>query len=278
MLIAQVSDFHITATGTAYGQAPTTESLARAVDHLNAMAPAPDVVIITGDVADAGEPEAYAAAAAELGRLDAPFLMVPGNHDQRDRMAEAFPGNPCLRSRGEDGRIRFVNDDYDLRLVGLDTLMPGHHGGGLDTGTLDWLAGVLRDGKPSVLFMHHPPFPVGIHSMDSELFVMAEAFESVVRGAPNVLRVCCGHMHRPVLRAFGGTTACISPALGMQLDLNLTGQGPTLFMMEPMGMALHLYDSLENRLPELVTHFALMPGLGHSFEGPYPFTDVVSPV
>lgn len=278
MLIAQISDFHATPSGVAYSIADTAASLARGVDCINDMTPRPDVVVATGDIADAGEAGAYSVVARELARLDMPLYIVPGNHDQRDRLAEAFPGHKYLRLRGRDGRIRYAIDSYEIRLIGLDTLMPGHHGGGLDSESLVWLEDMLSDGKPSLLFMHHPPFPVGIRSMDSEPFALADEFEAVVRNAPNVLRVCCGHMHRPVLRQFGGSMACISPALGMQLWLNLTESGPTQFMMEPAGLALHLYEPLENRLPELVTHYALIPGGGHEFDGPYPFKDVVSPL
>ncbi|BBD08069.1 phosphodiesterase [Desulfovibrio ferrophilus] len=278
MLIAQISDFHISASGVAYGQADTNAALKRAVAHLNALVPAPDAVIITGDVADAGNPDAYAMAARILSDLDAPFWMVPGNHDQRDNLREAFPDHDYLSGQCAEARACFVEDRFPLRLLGLDTLLPGAHSGGVDKRTLVWLESALSDGKPTVVFMHHPPFPVGIGNMDAEPFRLADELEGVIRRFPNVLRVCCGHMHRPVLRGFGGTLACIAPSVSMQLVLDLTQQAPSQFVMEPGGLALHLYEPLGGRPPELVTHFGLIPGGGHEFAGPYPFKDVVSPV
>lgn len=278
MLIAQITDLHITASGTAYGWAETTSALERGVAFLNALVPAPDVVVVTGDVSDDGRAEAYAEAARILGRLAAPLRIVPGNHDQRDRLREAFPRHLSMAAGASGDRHCFVEDRFALRLVGLDTLLPGHHGGGVDKRELLWLEAVLADGKPSVIFMHHPPFPVGIGGMDAETFILADELEEVIRRAPNVLRICCGHMHRPVLRTFGGTQACIAPSLGMQLTLDLMTKVPPQFMLEPAGFALHLYEPLAGRSPELVTHFGLIPGGGHRFPGPYPFEDVVSPV
>ncbi|MBU1002900.1 MAG: phosphodiesterase [Proteobacteria bacterium] len=278
MLIAQLSDFHVTASGTAYGRAETTQALERAVAHVKALVPAADAVVVTGDVADAGQPEAYAEAARILGGLDVPLWIVPGNHDQRERLREAFPDHEYMAAGPVGDSLCFVEDRFALRLVGLDTLLPGRHGGGLDKRELLWLEAVLGDGKPSVIFMHHPPFPVGIGNMDAEAFVMADELEAVISRAPNVLRICCGHMHRPVMRSFGGTMVCIAPSVAMQLALDLTLEAPSQFMLEPAGLALHLYEPLAGRPPELVTHFGLIPGGGHSFPGPYPFADVVSPV
>ena len=82
MIVAHVSDLHLDGTG------PRRERAVRVADHLRALRPSPDVVLVTGDVADHGAPADYAEAASVL---DGPApLAVPGNHDDRDALAAAF--------------------------------------------------------------------------------------------------------------------------------------------------------------------------------------------
>jgi len=278
MLIAQISDCHVTASGTAYAQALTTEALENAVRHLNLMTPEPDIVLVTGDIADAGRKEEYEKAASILNRLKAPYLLTPGNHDHRARLRAAFPDHGYLYAEHQNAPIRYSIDAMPVRLVGLDSTRPGEHGGGLDRDDLHWLENSLQDDRPALVFMHHPPFGVGIGNMDAEPFANAHEFETILNGAPHVLRLCCGHMHRAVQRGFGGRNACIAPSTGLQLELNLTSGAPSRFMLEPGGLALHYLDERNWEPLEMVTHFGLIPGCGHSFAGPYPFFDVVSPV
>ncbi|WP_461209959.1 phosphodiesterase [Desulfocurvus sp. DL9XJH121] len=276
MLIAQISDSHLTATGTACGVADTAGALARAVNWLNALDPAPDVVVLTGDVADSGQPEGYEAAAGILGGLDAPCLALPGNHDQRARMRSGLAALPGACGRGPGGRIQFAEDAGGVRLVGLDTLVPGRPGGALDAGALDWLRGALDHAGPVMLFMHHPPFAVGVPGMDLAFGGSGE-LAAVVRGAGNVLAVCCGHLHLPVATRFAGAQACTAPSVGMPLHLDLATDGPPQFMTEPPGLALHLAGPGQGGW-RVATHFPLVPGGGFEFAGPHPFTDSALPV
>ncbi|EFL52553.1 metallophosphoesterase [Solidesulfovibrio fructosivorans JJ]] len=274
MLIAQLSDLHVAENGLAYGQAPSTQALANAVAYLNALVPAPDVVLVSGDIADHGLDGEYAQAASLLGRLKARFLPIPGNHDNRARLRAAFAPQSSLQAAHPDAPVRYVDDTLPLRLVGLDSTRPGQHGGGLTPQDLDWLEQVLAEGRPTLLFMHHPPFTVGIGNMDADGFTRAAPLQDLLGRFPNVARLCCGHMHRPVVRAFGGTLACIAPSTSLQLALDLTPDAPSRFMLEPGGLALH-YLACPDRDPAgLVTHFGLIPGCGHSFPGPFPFYGV----
>jgi 3',5'-cyclic AMP phosphodiesterase CpdA len=273
MLIAQISDCHVTIDGVAYGKAQSNEALVNAISYLNTLVPAPDMVIVTGDITDNGLEEEYAIAGDMLGQLRAPVLIVPGNHDNRANLRAAFPHLACLRSEDPDGPVRYVDDTLPIRLVGMDSTCPPRHGGGLTQDDLCWLEQVLGENRPTMVFMHHPPFPVGIGNMDAESFINAANLEEILARHPNIIRLCLGHMHRPVLRTFGRCSACIAPSTGLQLVLDLTADAPSRFILEPGGLALH-YLSPRHDPFGLVTHFGQIPGCGHTFPGPFPFYGV----
>ena len=92
ILIAQISDLHITRPGAlAYGRVDTATALLRTISTLNGLSPRPDLVVISGDIADSALPEEYAHATKLLGALKVPFVAIPGNHDRRPLMRESFP-------------------------------------------------------------------------------------------------------------------------------------------------------------------------------------------
>ncbi|WP_284223846.1 metallophosphoesterase, partial [Brevundimonas denitrificans] len=93
MLIAQITDTHIKAAGKlAYRRVDTAASLARVIDHVNGFTPAVDAVILSGDLTDAGRPEEFELLLHHLGRLKAPWYVIPGNHDKADTFRKAFAG------------------------------------------------------------------------------------------------------------------------------------------------------------------------------------------
>jgi len=154
-----------------------------------------------------------------------------------------------------------------LRLIGLDTIVPGQAGGEMCARRLAWLAARLGEApdRPTVLFMHHPPFVTGIEHMDAMRLADEESFAAVVRRHPQVVRVLCGHVHRAIQAPFAGTTASIAPSTAHQVALDLRPQGPSAFMLEPPGFQLHIYDERVG----LITHTAPIG----AFDGPYPFHD-----
>ena len=92
VLIAQISDLHITPPGTlAYGRVDTDAALRRSIDTLNRMTPQPDLVVISGDIANSALPEEYEHATKLLATLRAPFAAIPGNHDRQIPMRKVFP-------------------------------------------------------------------------------------------------------------------------------------------------------------------------------------------
>ena len=281
-VIAQISDFHLTPPGSlAYGVADTAAALRRAVDHLNARVPRPKGVLVTGDLVDEGAAASYGVLQGILAGLRMPFFLVPGNHDHKGRLRAAFPAHDYLDGIAEpDGRraMCYCIEDFPLRLVGVDTVIPGEHGGGLNPGRLAWLDRVLteRPDVPTLVFMHHPPFASGIGHMDGEVFIRKDELAAVLRRHPQVERITCGHIHRAITRRFAGTVATVSPGIGMQLDLDLRPEAPSVFVMEPEGFLLHtLTDLWGDRT--LLTHVGTIPERPGQYSGPHPFFDVVSP-
>ena len=282
MLIAQISDFHLKPAGMlAYHVADTASPLKRAVEHINHLRPMPDVVLVTGDLVDEGARESYQVLRAILTSLKPAFFMVPGNHDHKASLGEIFPEHAYLNGFIEpDGKraICYTLDHFPVRLVGLDTVIPGEHGGGLTPGRLSWLDEVLTDqpAVPTVIFMHHPPFASGIGHMDKEVFIRREELAAIIRKHSHVERILCGHIHRTISRRFAGTTATVCPGIGMQLVLDLRDEAPSAFILEPPALMLHLFTELWGE-KTLLTHVSIIPDLPDQYGPVHPFFDVVSP-
>ena len=266
MLIAQISDPHIRPEGRlAYRRVDTAPFLAACVDHLVRMAPRPDVVLATGDLVDAGRPDEYRRLRALLAPLPMPVYLVPGNHDDREALRDAFADHDYLAAAGPF--LQYVVESFPVRLVGLDTLVPGENGGLLGPERLAWLDARLAEApdRPSVLFMHHPPFPTGIRFMDAQGLADAEAMAAVVRRHPQVERVLCGHLHRSIHVRWAGTVASTAPSTAHQLYLDFREDGLSAFAMEPPACQLHLWRPGAG----LISHTSYVG----DFAGPYPFRE-----
>ncbi|QSB18378.1 phosphodiesterase [Pseudomonas sp. 15A4] len=266
-LIAQISDLHLKAGNKlTYGVVDTLGALRRAVDHLNASQPRPDIVVISGDLVDFGRPDEYAVLHPELARLSMPYYLVPGNHDVREHLLAEFADHVYLPISAE-APLDWVIEAHPVRLIGLDSTIPGAHGGQVLDSQMAWLDEVLgrRPAVPTLLIMHHPPFVTGIGHMDREAFINGAALEEVVGRHPQVERVLCGHLHRPMQRRFAGSISCTCPGTSHQIVLDLRDDAPAHFNLEPAGYLLHRWDAEEG----LVTH----NGVFGDYPGPYPFYD-----
>src|SRR5262249_43888751 len=222
MLIAQITDTHIKPHGAlAYGRVDTAPYLARAVAHLLELRPRPDVVLATGDLVDGGRPDEYRRLRDLLAPLSMPVYLIPGNHDEREALAAAFPDHAYLPRAGRF--MQYVVEDYPVRLIALDTLVPGQVGGRLGAEPLGWLAARLGEAPagPPVLFMHPPPFTTGIARMDEHGLANAAELADVVARHRQVQRIVCGHLHRSIQAVVGGTLATTAPSTAHQIALDL---------------------------------------------------------
>jgi 3',5'-cyclic-AMP phosphodiesterase len=261
MIVAQLSDPHIVAPGASprtpagFGPVDTAAFLARAVAEVNRLDPLPDMVLLTGDLVDKGEPVEYEHLRSLLAPLAMPVFVIPGNHDARAPLRAAFGDDGYLPA---DGFIQYAVEDYDLRLVALDTLVPGKHHGELCSDRLAWLDRTLAAApeRPTLVFMHHPPFATGIAYMDKYGLEGADGLAAVIARHNQVERILCGHLHRAIDRRFAGTVAGTAPSTAHQIDLNLLPEAPLRFKFEPPGYQLHVWREGSG----LVTHTAVFGG------------------
>ena len=261
MLIAHITDTHITSPGTLLmGIVDTASALEGAVAALNRLDPSPDAIVLTGDLVESGAPEEYAHLRGLLAPLRMPVFAIPGNHDAREPMREAFIGDGYLPRQGF---LDYAIEDYPLRIVALDTLVPGEGGGALCSERLRWIDRILsgaRD-RPTLVLMHHPPFLTGISRMDRLGLDGSAAFADIVRRHGQVERVACGHLHRPIESRFAGTIAGTAPSPAHQIVLDLRPEARLSFAFEPPGYQLHYWREGAG----LVTHTV---SIG-DWQGPY---------
>ncbi len=265
MLIAHLTDLHMRPRGLpAYRVSETNRMVERAIDAVRRMLPKPDCVIISGDLTDCGLVEEYELLRGLLARLDMPVYLIPGNHDRRDNFKSVLAG---FHGVTEDATyIRFAVEGGPVRLIALDTVVPGKSEGAMHADQLGWLETVLAAGHdtPTIVFMHHPPFICGIEHMDKiRLLEGAEALERIIAANPQVERVLCGHHHRPIHMRWAGTICSTGPSVSHQVQLDLEGGEPGGLVFEPPAFQIHQWIAGTG----LVTHHAYV----ERFDGPYPF-------
>ncbi|WP_050628576.1 phosphodiesterase [Bradyrhizobium viridifuturi] len=266
VLIAQISDLHIKPPGTlAYGRVDTAKALERCVADLSAFEPAPDFVVISGDLVDTPSVEEYDYLKRLLAPLRLPFAGIPGNHDSRHWMREAFPAAPYVRATGPlDQKIEVGGIDLLL----LDSSVAGKPHGMLEASTLQWLDEALATAvdRPALLFLHHPPFKGGIWHMDRQDLFNADELAAVVTRHPRARLIACGHVHRAMLTTFAGLPVTICPAPNHAVDLDLGQLREPSFKVEPPAFHLHTWFPGQD-FGQLVTH---QVPIGQ-FDGPHPF-------
>ena len=266
LLICQLTDLHVVPEGSlAYGRVPSNRMVVRALERVAALDPAPDLVVITGDLADCGRAEEYRILARALARLPQPVFVIPGNHDRRKQLRLGLA--PFLPDGLEGERLHYVIEGHPVRVVMLDTIVPGHGHGELASEDLDWLDARLaeRPEQPAIVAMHHPPFDCGIAHMDAIALADHGRFAEVILRHRQVERVICGHHHRPVVVRYAGTVASIAPSVAHQVDLDLRPGAEGMFVMEPPAFQLHQWSPSTG----LVSHTVQVD----EGEGPYAFTD-----
>lgn len=269
MLIAQISDLHLAPPGEkTLGHVPMDKNLRAIVAHINQLEIRPDVAVISGDITDLGDLESARYASKILDALAMPYYVVPGNHDSRATLLEAFAPSHCPTDL--PGFICYTVEDFDIRLIALDSTIPGASGGELCPVRLTWLAQKLSEApdKPTFIFLHHPPLKCGVTETDADDFIGAGEFSGLLRQHSNILRLSCGHIHLLTTSGWGGTALSTAPSIGMRLLLDLTKAQPSAFFTDAPAYQLHLLTSQGH----LVTHTNFMDNPG----GPYAFTPINS--
>jgi len=161
------------------------------------------------------------------------------------------------------GRDSSITPSTSTRIIALDTLVPGEGSGVLCSDRLRWVDRILSGApeRPTLMLMHHPPFLTGIRRMDQAGLSGSAAFAEVIRSHPQVERILCGHLHRPIESRFAGTIAGTAPSTAHQIVLDLRPEARLSFAFEPPGYQLHYWREGIG----LVTHTAAIG----DWPGPY---------
>lgn len=219
MKFIHLTDTHVTGAGARlYGGDPRA-TLDRAVASINADHGDAEFVVITGDLTHWGDAAAYAAFAGAIGELAMPVHLMLGNHDATDAFHARFPQAP----RDADGFVQTAFETAQGRFILTDTHAPGTHAGRYCARRQAWLADQLgQSAGPVFLFMHHPPFPVGIRAMDAIMMQDSDAFHAVI--APHKSRIrhlFFGHVHRMLWGNWRGVSYSCMRGLNHQVALDL---------------------------------------------------------
>jgi 3',5'-cyclic AMP phosphodiesterase CpdA len=244
LVIAHVSDTHF--GNDAQDPAARTATV---MDHLLGMGPPPDVLVVTGDVADHGLPEEYDQARAWLDRWEGPLAVCPGNHDVRTAFVD-----------GLGVGTRTLVDVAGVRFLMLDSLIDADESGRVDPGRLgddqlDWLDHRLaEDSRPTYVCLHHPPVTIGLELMDPILLLDGEALARVLTRHPHVVATLVGHAHTMSATTFAGRPLLIGGGVVSTVTADAEAP-PTLWYEAPPSFALHLVAD-DGRM---TTHWRALP-------------------
>jgi 3',5'-cyclic AMP phosphodiesterase CpdA len=254
VLIAQMTDIHIgfdpDEKPEEYNRIRFRAVLERLVDSPNPI----DMLVLSGDLTDRGDRESFQKTAALLEVLPFPIHAMVGNHDTREELWLAFPDTP-----DNGGFVQYGIECEGLRIVFLDTLEPGRHGGAFCAARAQWLSDELaaHPTTPTLIFMHHPPVVAGIDWMDpGPEEDRIRRFAGAIEGHRQIVAIHCGHLHRPLMGTFRGIPLGVTPSVAPLVAMDLRRVDPDrpdgrdLITTEAPTYALHRWND-----GTLVSHY-----------------------
>lgn len=220
-VIAHISDTHFRAGGALmHGRVDADANLVRAMAALESSMIRPDALVFTGDIADRGDAESYSRIRAIVEpaarRMGSQLIWVMGNHDRRDAFtAELLGGADAEPTRALDR----VYDLDGLRIIALDTSVPGWDHGELTAHQLEWLREQLAMPAPqgTILAMHHPPLPTPIKFMQVLELQDQPALARVLAGS-DVRGILAGHLHYSSHGSFAGIPVAVAASTCYTID------------------------------------------------------------
>ena len=231
MKIVWVSDLHLPAPGEMLWSLDAYGRVQSCLDDIATHHGDADLCVITGDLADAGDPGAYRWLTERLADFPLETVLLIGNHDDRAAMRAHLPNLP------DDGNgfVQSVRDTDQGRMLFLDTFKGGTSAGQYCAARRDWLRQRLEEAgdNPVWLFMHHPPFDVGIDYMDRIKLEEHAEFAGIVNGR-NVRHLFFGHIHRACQVVWQGIPCASLPSTNHQVPLSREGLGSRYSIEPPM--------------------------------------------
>lgn len=247
MIIAQITDFHVGYQGP--GQAcQNAERLEQVLGAINSLRKKPDLILATGDLVEHGEVWAYEMLKQSLSSLSIPIHFLMGNHDARTPFRKVFP-----HAELNDGFLQYAVDGHPVKIIALDTLNQGHHGGAFCQKREAWLKAELDKDldTPTLIALHHPPIKSGIDwltAQRNDSWVVR--LRSLLTQYDNIVHIIAGHIHRNIYTQFAGTTISVSEAVAPQVKLELETidadiqDGRDLIVRSSPVFSLHHWDGI----------------------------------
>ncbi|KQW07470.1 3',5'-cyclic-nucleotide phosphodiesterase [Leifsonia sp. Root4] len=265
-VIAHLSDTHFLGADpdgrvrALYGTVDTDATVARALQRLRALGVRLDAMVFTGDIADLAEEDAYRRVrglvepvAEELG---ATLVWVMGNHDERVRFRREL-----LDSPPDSAPIDRVDMVRGLRIITIDSTVPGYHHGEITREQLDWLAEVLSTPAPhgSILALHHPPIPTPLAAMTILELQQQQELAAVIEGS-DIRAILGGHLHYASTSLFAGIPVSVAPATCYTMDVAAPDRN---LMGVDGGQSFSLVHVYADRVVHSVVPLAPAPVVAH---------------
>jgi 3',5'-cyclic AMP phosphodiesterase CpdA len=244
VIIAQITDLHVGFHGSAPDE-PNKKRLETTLAELASLTVKPDLVLATGDLSDKGDAQSYRDLMRIFAASGLPVYPALGNHDSRATFREVFSD-----ALFHEGFLQYVLEDWPVRIVVLDTLEEGAHGGGFDVARAAWLDRQLSAApdRPTLVALHHPPFPSDIPWLTTQPQAgWAARVEAVIARHAQVVRVISGHIHRAIFRQWAGTLAAVCASTSPQVALEMADMDAhetdnrRLIVAEPASYMLHVW-------------------------------------
>lgn len=258
MKLLQISDTHIGEPGRRFFGLDPAAQLEQCVAHANAFHGDAELAVVSGDLVNAATEAEYLELRRVLAGLSVPWRLIPGNHDRRDRIRAAFPELPF-----EAGKfLHQCVETSAAALLLLDTREAREEWGRLCPERLAWIEARLEAAPGAVLvFMHHPPIPIGHAAMDAMRLRQPEAFLGLLgHYREKVRHVFFGHVHRPFFAAVDGIGYSSVPGTSHQVSLMGMRRGDLYASGEPAGYGVILVE--EGRVGIHIQSFAEAPLYG----------------
>lgn len=264
MILLHLSDLHVRPSGKpAYRVVEASHLAERALRAAAAFRPRPDAVILTGDLTDNGLVSEYTELRHMLRRHLAGLrvFVIPGNHDRRENFRAALAEFPGVTA--DPDFVQYVVEDLPVRLIMLDSVVPGAGHGLLCAQRLAWLDARLAEApaRPTFIALHHPPMLCGLPLFDSiNLHNMAE-LGAVLARHPQVERILCGHHHRSMTGRLGNAIISAAPSVAHHGAFELDDDRGR-FTFEPPGYHVHLQTAAG-----FASHLLFV----ENYPGPFPY-------
>jgi len=251
ILIAQITDTHIVAKDKHWmdlSKSNTAHRLQAVVEHINCLAPRPDIVIHTGDISDQGGINSYQHAKELLDKLDIKYYLACGNHDNFFNLKQVFTEHDYFLT---DNFSHYVIEDLPIRIIVLDSQVIGEDYGTLCSARIEWLRQVLLSSrKHTLIFIHHFPIMVKDELFNEINLLNNNELASIISEHDNILGIFCGHSHYGAASIYGGKLCWVSPSTS-PVHIIKNNKCAGLILSSP-SYSLHKYYSSGNITSNIV--------------------------